>query len=145
MANYCCAVRTNYFRVKNEDKFRDLISRAYGYEDDVRLWERDRNGKTVFAFGAYSGIAGLRSAQEDENDDTDESSFDEFINGLQDCVADNDAIIIFESGNEKLRYIVGAATVITSKGYEHMDICDLAVFRAANMLENLNWNTECSY
>ena len=108
MANYCCTIRTNYFHVKDEDKFRDLMSRVYGCEDSIHLWEeKDSDGKAVFGFGVYGGIAGLRNAQEDEDDDVDESSYDEFIDGLQSCVADNDAIIIMEAGNEKMRYVVG--------------------------------------
>lgn len=35
MANYRCAIRTNYFRVKNEEEFIALMDRVYGYEDSV--------------------------------------------------------------------------------------------------------------
>lgn len=145
MANYCCTIRTNYFRVKDENKFRDLMGRVYGSEDSVELWEeKDSDGETVFGFGVYGGIAGLRNAQEDE-DDADESSYDEFIDGLQECVADNDAIIIMEAGNEKMRYIVGSASIITSKGYQYMDISDLATRKAAEMLGDSEWKTKCIY
>ena len=30
MANYCCTIRTNYFHVKDEDAFRQMMSRVYG-------------------------------------------------------------------------------------------------------------------
>lgn len=146
MANYCCAIRTNYFHVKDEEKFRDLMSRVYGSEDSVDLWEeKDSAGKTVFGFGVYGGIAGLRNAQEDEGDDADESSYDEFIDGLQACVADDDAVIIMEVGNEKLRYVIGCATIITSDDYSHIDVMGAAVYRAAKMLGNMEWQTKCSY
>lgn len=144
MANYCCTIRTNYFHVKDEDKFRGLMNRVYGCEDSVELWEeKDSDGKTVFGFGVYGGIAGLRNAQED--DDIDESSYDEFIDGLQECVADNDAILIMEVGNEKMRYVVGSASIITSKEYQYMDITNLATRKAAELLGNTGWNTKCSY
>lgn len=146
MANYCCAIRTNYFHVKDEEKFRDLMSRVYGSEDSVDLWEeKDLDGKPVFGFGVYGGIAGLRNAQEDEDDDASESSYDEFIDGLQACVADDDAIIIMEAGNEKLRYVIGSATIITSEDYSHIDVMGAAVYRAAKMLGNMEWQTKCSY
>jgi hypothetical protein len=146
MANYCCTIRTNYFHVKDEDKFRDLMGRVYGCEDSVELWEeKDSDGKTVFGFGVYGGISGLRNAQEDEDDDIDESSYDEFIDGLQECVADNDAIIIMEAGNEKMRYVVGSASIITSKEFQYMDIADLATRKAAELLGNTDWSTKCSY
>ena len=95
MANYLCSVRTNYFHVKDEDKFREMMSQVYGCEDSVDLWqETDNEGKTVFGFGCYGGISGVINAKEDENEDVDETAFDEFISGLQKCVADDDAIII---------------------------------------------------
>ena len=57
MANYDSAVRTNYFHVKDEAEFRDLMSRAYGTEDSIELWERtDLQGKknSVLAFTVVS-------------------------------------------------------------------------------------------
>ena len=146
MANYCCTVRTNYFHVKDEGKFRELMSRVCGCEDRVELWEKiDPDGKSVFGFGVYGGIAGLRNAQDEEDCDIDESSYDEFVDGLQGCVADDDAIIIMEVGNEKMRYVVGSATIITSKEYRYMDISELATSKAAEMLGNIGWQTRCYY
>lgn len=146
MANYLCSVRTNYFHVKDEDKFREMMSQVYGCEDSVDLWqETDNEGKTVFGFGCYGGISGVINAKEDENEDVDETAFDEFISGLQKCVADDDAIIIFEVGNEKLRYLVGSATVITSKSIEYLNIQQLAIQLAQGLLDNDDWQTSCEY
>lgn len=146
MANYCCTIRTNYFHVKDEQKFRDLMDRVYGGEDSVDLWEsKDKDGNTVFGFGIYGGIAGVRNAKEDYDEDVDETAYDEFIDGLQECVADDDAIIILESGNEKLRYVVGSATIITSKHYEYISITHTATRKAAELLKNPEWTTQCDY
>lgn len=128
MANYCCTVRTNYF----------------GCEDSVELWEeKDKNGKTVFGFGVYGGISGLRDT--DTGDIDDDSSYDDFIDRLQESVAEDDAIIILEAGSEKMRYIVGSATIITSSGVKYMSITDLAVAQAAEMIGNSMWETKCVY
>lgn len=146
MANYCCTIRTNYFHVKDEEKFKELMSRVYGSEDAVELWEsKDQEGKTVFGFGVYGGIAGVRNAEEDTDEDVDDTAYDEFIDGLQKCIAGDDAIIILESGNEKMRYIIGAATIITSTGCEHLDITSIAAQKAAEILENPDWQTRCEY
>ena len=146
MANYHCTIRTNYFHVKDEERFRELMSRVYGSEDNVNLFEsKDKNGKTVFGFGVYGGISGVRNAMADEDDDADDTAYDEFIAELQDCIADDDAIIILESGNEKLRYIVGSATIITSEDHDYLDITALATERAAEMLKNPDWQTICEY
>jgi hypothetical protein len=146
MANYCCAVRTNYFHVKDEEQFRKLMSRAYGTEDEIELWEeKDSEGNAVFGFGLYGAISGVQNAEEDTDPDAERSGYDEFIDGLQKCVADDDAIIILESGNEKLRYVIGSATVITSRDYEYLDIISLAERMACGMLGNAGWTTRCDY
>lgn len=146
MANYCCTIRTNYFHVKDEEKFRVLMNRVYGSEDTIELWEeKDKAGNTVFGFGTYGGISGVKNAKEDYDEDVDETAYDEFIDGLQECVADDDAIIILESGNEKLRYVIGSATIITSKDYKYLDIAAVASQEAAEMLGRPNWRTRCEY
>lgn len=142
MANYCCAIRTNYFRVKDPEKFRDFISRVYGCEDSVELWEEtDKYGNKVFGFGCYGGIGGLRG----DDDEYDDSCYDDFIDGLKEHVADDDAIIILECGNEKLRYLVGCAEIITSKSYDYLDIAGAATKRAAELLNNTDWLTKITY
>lgn len=146
MTNYYCAIRTNYFHVKDEEKFRELMNRVYGTEDSIELWERkDPNGNNVFGFGLYGEIAGVRYAEEDTDPNATRTAYDEFIDGLQECVADNDAIIILESGHEKLRYVIGSAVIITSNDFRYLDITDLACFNARDILDNPKWDTECEY
>lgn len=71
--------------------------------------ETDQNGNPIFAFGCYGGIAGIPNDLENEFDD---NSYDRFITKLQECIADKDAVIIMESGHEKLRYLIGSALII---------------------------------
>ncbi len=145
MANYCCAVRTNYFHVKDPEAFRKFMDTVVACEDSVSVWEeKDKDGRTVFGFGCYSSILGVlpEGVEEDEDFDYD---YDEFVNGLADHVAENDAIIILESGNEKLRYLVGSAMVITSTDSEYLDISVLAAEKAAKLLGNSGWKTKLEY
>ena len=60
-------------------------------------------------------------------------------------VTEDDAILIFESGNEKLRYVVGSVAVITSKGYKYRDITDVGMEMAEQMLNNPDYTTRCEY
>ena len=151
MANYYSTVRTNYFHVKDAEKFRGVMRRVCGSEDTVELWEEtDVDGGLVFGFGTYGGISGILPASESASEDDaysylDDCSYDDFLDALQECVAESDAIIILESGSEKMRYVVGAATVITSKEIRYLDITDLAVKAASEMLGNPNWVTVCDY
>lgn len=145
MANYYCTIRTNYFKVKDETAFRDFMSRVTGCEDNVELFERrSEDGSKFFGFGCYGNIAGVIDPNIDDPDDTD-NAYDEFIQGLQKQVADDDAIIILESGSEKMRYVIGQAAVITSKQFEYLDITHLAIMKASEMLANPNWQTICEY
>ena len=145
MANYCCAVRTNYFRVRDEKVFCEFMECVYGCEDEIHVWEETApNGDKLFGFGCYGGISGVRNSADEDNDDCD-TAYDEFIDGLQACVADGDAIIILESGNEKLRYLVGQATIITSDKVAGFEMHDWAMEAAARMLNNPDYRTKCVY
>ena len=144
MANYCCTIRTNYFHVKDEAEFRSLMEQVYGSEDAVEVWEkRDDEGNTTFGFGCYGGIAGIRDT--DEDDDLEETAFDRFLEKLQQCVAENDAVIILEAGNEKMRCVVGTALILTSKACEYLDIAELAEKRATELLAIPSWKTKLMY
>lgn len=148
MANYECCVRSNYFHIEDgkTDEFLALMSRVYGKEDKVYLWEeKDAFGKPVYGFGSEGAIAGVRNAKEDEDDDVDESAYDEFISGLQNCLAPDDAIIIMEAGHEKLRYVSGMAEVITKAEVRYINMVDAAKKAAVAMLGDPYWATVCEY
>lgn len=143
MANYCCTIRTNYFHVKDKAEFRSLMEQVYGSEDAVEVWEkRDDEGNTTFGFGCYGGIAGIRDT---DDEDLEETAFDRFLEKLQQCVAENDAVIILEAGNEKMRCVVGTALILTSKACEYLDIAELAEKRATELLAIPSWKTKLMY
>lgn len=137
MANYVSTTRTNYFHVKDAEAFRAFMDNVSG--DDLELWdEKDDKGDTVFAFGCEGSIYGIQN--EDENDD-----YDLFIKNLQEYIADNDAVILTEAGHEKLRYVTGFATVITSKGIQFLNLDDMALSKAREMLGNPGFSTQMDY
>ena len=146
MSDYICTVRSNYFHVKNPTSFRSFMGRVYGSVDRIFLWqEQDAEGRPIFGFGSYGAIAGLKKAEADDDDLLDESAYDEFIRGLQEHVAENDAVILMETGHEKLCYVTGAATILTSGGQEYLSLVELAAKRASEMLGNPGWSTQCDY
>ncbi len=138
MANYHCAIRTNYFHVKDSELFHQFMARVYGTDSSVELWEgKDADHQAVFAFGSYGEISGLRDAL-----DVDEAGYDVFIRSLQQHIREDDAVVILEVGREKLRYLVGSAEIITCSSRECLDISDLAQARAATMLGTPGWQTQ---
>lgn len=147
MANYNCVVRTNYFHVKDVEAFTRMMDQVVGSVDEVKLWEEtDQDGNPVFAFGCYSEIEGLPNdtCEDDEYGCIDDDSYEHFIDGLKKCIADNDAVIVMEAGNEKLRYVVGSAIIITSSDTKYLDITKLAVEEAGKML-GTNFTTRVDY
>lgn len=125
MANYNCTIISNHFRVKDEDTYKELMSKVSG--DDMYLYTEERNGEIYHFFGSYGIIYGIETEDEDYD-------YDEFIKGLQECVHDKDAIIIQEVGHEKMRYVAALATIITSKDIKVLDLGDLALDAAKDML-----------
>ena len=146
MANYCCVYRTNYFKVKDNGKFKEFMTHVYA--EDLEVFnKKDENGNELYGFGGYGGISGYFN-NENEYEDSDEAwdnAYDNLIDGLAKQVAEDDAILLFEVGNEKLRYVVGSVVVITSKAYEYRDITNVGVEIAKQMLNNPNYDTQCSY
>ena len=146
MAEYTCTTRTNYFHVKAPVSFRAFMGRVYGSVDFISLWqEQDDTGDPVFGFGTHGAISGLKNVDADDDDTLDESAYDEFIRGLQEHVAGNDAVILLEAGYEKLNYVTGSATILTSSDYAHIDLADVAAKKASEMLGNPGWQTKCDY
>lgn len=131
MASYVCAIRTNYFRVTEEEKFRNLIDEFLSGSCEV-FTRTDVNSNKLVGFGSDENINW-------PEDDTG------FVSGLQECLAEDDSIIVLEVGHEKLRYLVGTATIITRSSIETIDLTSLAISKAAEMLGNPDYTTCCEY
>ena len=144
MANYTCAVRTNYFHVKDEEAFRAFAEKLYCNEGDIEVWEdKDKSGKTVFGFGCCNTFCGIHS--DSASTDNPDDAYDSFVCEIQKLIAEDDAVIIFEIGREKLNYLNGLATVITTKEHKYLDISDFAVEEARKILGNKEWETNSNY
>lgn len=118
------------------------------YAEDLEMFSKvDSNGNKLYGFGGYGGISGYFNNEDDyENDDeARDSAYDNFIDGLMKLVAEDDAVLMFEVGAEKLRYVVGSVTVITSRGYLYKDIESVGIEIATLMLDNYDYTTQCSY
>ena len=73
MANYYCVMRTNYFRVKDEEKFLELMENVCSGEDELQIWsETDAEGAKRFGFGVYDSIRGINLTGDEDEDYTEE-------------------------------------------------------------------------
>lgn len=66
------------------------------------------------------------------------------FDGLRACAAEDDAILIFEAGHDKLRYVGGGVTIITAKGVEYINLEESARKIVRELLGNEQWDTRCS-
>lgn len=181
MANYYAHCRSNYFRVTDEGKLRDIINRCQS-EGSVYLYEHDEE-KGLFSFSCDGPMPELQCEYGEcsLNDKTVNSTvvcslntsdsvatgvkikycreaqcnnytpcdvWDEcegcpdLFQELQKIVAENDAIIITEVGNEKLRYLLGVSVVITRRGIRVLRLDDIAWQTAKEMLDNHDFYTQ---
>ena len=144
MANYYCTVRTNYFKVDDEEKFLDLIGNTYA-EDNIEVFEKDDDGAKKFGFGTCGPITGYIPEDKEDDDDALDYAFDNLLQGLQKVVASDDAVIIMEAGAEKLRYVTGIAYIVTKNKISCIDLSAAAVAQAAEDLENDDYQTQLEY
>ena len=107
MANYYASFRSNYFKVKDIEKFKVWLSGFYGLE----LFE---SGEIDYAFGFGSMDAGLPSGRHDE--ELDDFVEIDFIDELSKHLAEGEVAIVQECGSEKLRYLIGYSVVVDWQG-----------------------------
>lgn len=54
-------------------------------------------------------------------------------------------MILTESGHEKLKYVIGYATIITHTGMQTLGIETFALAKAKEMLDNPDFETKTDY
>ena len=114
MANYCCAVRSSYFYVTDEEKYKELMKHIITCEDSLDCWDKEKDGRIAHAFGCYDSILGYiddPEAWEDYENHVD-PDYDYFLQKLSEIIAPGSACVIFQAGNEKLRYVDGFVDVV---------------------------------
>ena len=123
MADYYCKSRTNYFKVKKINDFKVELGKYSAGEGGIDIWEE----KGLVGLGSYGSMTTLYDP------DTDE--WIEIFEILQDHIEDGEAVILVESGNEKLRYVTGYAWVITKDDIKFIDVIDQAVQEAQRLVD----------
>jgi len=158
MATYEAKFRTNYFRVKNEEAFREFMAKVKAGVFPVNVFERTNGeGTKFFGFGSENGSVDAIDGYAIDDDELEDAeaegvnlqfidSYEEFLyDKLKEFVAEDDAVIILTVGNEKLRYVTGDAMIITAKEMRCIDLTHQAMDAASKMLGNPEWQTTCEY
>lgn len=139
MANYYGQTRSNYFRVVDVDKFKEVCK-----DFELEFIENDE-GKVGFYSNSESGISQPLFGWEDKDgvsgkyDDNTFETVDELIASM---LEDNEVMIITHIGSEKMRFLNGYASAYNNKGeFKNIDLWDIHKLG----LELGNNVTDCSY
>lgn len=142
MANYQGMTRTNYFRVTDAERLKDIVNRIIWDDcDDGFFAERGE----YYSFGNYGSIYGLRAPEDVDGENWAEDFADIVYEELQKIVPEGSAIIITEIGNEKLRYLTAYSVVITSVSIRFVNLDEEAVFAAREELNDCGYMTEMMF
>lgn len=133
MANYYAYTRTNYFKVKDEQKFKELMEDLTTDEVDLDLWDKTKNGETFYAFGG-SGCLAYNCGE-----------VDEFYEKLQELIPEGEAVLVTEVGHEKLCYLEGYCTIITSDSIECVSLQEAALQKTRELLRDNKYEVDFNY
>ena len=133
MGTYNCTARSNYFRVHDPEKFRQLCEKY-----DLTMISKEVGKEVRYGFLNEGG-------------DLDPVIYDEgatepsgnFLDELTKHIVPGDVAILMEIGYEKMRYLNGAALAVSSKGIEK----NLNIHDIYTELEKLGFKdfTACEY
>ena len=137
MANYMAVTRTNYFRVTDEDRYKELFEMLTGEDNIEDFTKRTEDGVILHGFGCYGDV----EYYDEENDEYD---FDEWLSKLQEIIPNDEAFILESSGYEKLRYVTGWVVVVTRKEIASMS-CDSWAKKKAKELLGEDFETQTEY
>ncbi len=127
MADYYAQTRSNYFRVKDETAFRE-----WAESRELEVWERDEGERGYFAIRStdVDQKGWYRSSYDEETEDYAEVDFEQ---ELSEHLQDGSVVVLMEIGAENLRYLIGVAIAVNSKGEtETVDI--RKIYQAAEHL-----------
>ena len=144
MSNYKAYVKTNYFKVKDEKKFKKIINSIECQEVKVKYFEKEINFEKYYAFRANSEILGICNCFNNNSEYIHKCtySYKNMIKLLQGVVSEDDAIILLEIGNEDTEIIDAYSTVITSNSVKNINLWELSIDKSKEMLKNERYTTE---
>lgn len=143
MADWYGSARSNYFRVKDVEKFRELCSRwsitFIRKTENVNGVETENPDLVGFLCeGDFGGLPGYRYEKGDGEDAPEkEYEFEDFLHELSELLAEGEVAVMVEAGAEKLRYVTGYALAVNSKGEMESVSLDLIYERARRLGQNI--------
>lgn len=132
MANFTATARTNYFEVTDESAFREALADL----PELEIVTRDHDATRQVAILAHTEDGGWPSwepgAPDDDGDDEDVPL--DLPGRIAPHLKGRSIAVLFEVGNEKLRYVSGHAVAVNSSGeVVHVDLCDIFALASSKL------------
>lgn len=108
MANYYCSCRSNYFKVKDVEAFKKHM-------DCFSVNVHEKEGQFCILGNDADGGGWPTYSYDEATENNDEV---DFFKEVAEHLTDDSIAVFIEAGAEKLRYIVGYAVAVNSKGEE---------------------------
>lgn len=122
----------------DEEKYKEIIDKI-DCECGLDFWEEtDEKGVKRHGFGGYGSLYAY-------DEETGDDLLDDVLESLAEVLPEDEAIIITEIGNEKLRYLVGQAVIVTRSTIQFVDLQSVALATARSMLEDPDFVTQLDY
>jgi len=125
MAKYVNIFRSSYFRVKDEDKWKDLWENHVDGEDLEDFSYKDDDGNRWHGFGG-SGTYGYFNSRDALEYGDEMLDLDDFLDKIAELIIQGDACVIYDVGYEKLRYISGSTIVVTTGEVQYSNLADVS-------------------
>lgn len=133
MANYYSQGRTNYFRVKDGEKFEQEIERLReGVGSPIEMIKEDGKYALLFEEGAPTYFYDEETG---ESEDVDMEGF------IRENLADGSVCVMMEIGAEKLRFLDGWSIAFNNKGDRKVILLD-DIYKG---IESFGECTQCEY
>lgn len=136
MANFYTKCKTNYFRITDVEKFKEICDNICAeYNDQCFTVSSDEPCKVCIAFD------GPFTYERRTNGKLAEDSYEVF-HDLKEILADGESIIFTEIGWEKLKCVTAGATIVTKDDVQFVHLNAVALEKARDMLKNPNYEAE---
>lgn len=142
MAVSVTKTRTNYFAVKDKEAFAKLVNNLVTDGNDKAKLVENSQGEVGFV--CSDSVYGLKLPT--DPDDEDERDYDamesEMVKQIQALIKSGHACIITDITYENLRFLNGTAMIITQDKFEVLNLRNLALERARDMLDISNYEPD---
>lgn len=135
MANYTATFRSNYFAVKDAELFKIFCD-----EFSLEMITKSEGDVALYGFLNKGNEAGIPLTR--YNEGSGEWEGVDFLSLLAEHLAPDYVAVVMEIGSEKMRYLIGEAYAINSKG-QSVTLTLGAIYNRVAALGSI-W-TDCSY